>query len=258
MMNIDGLEISILLPAFVAGLVVLLTHIPLGREVIKRGVIFIDLAIAQIAGLGVIIAIQFGGEIHGLKVQFAAVVSALLGAWIIYYFEKKADKYLHLEAVIGVCFILAASASILLLAHNPHGGKHLQELLVGQILWVGWGQIIEAGVLSIAIILIWYNYRDRIGRVGFYVVFAIAITLSVQLIGVYLVFASLIIPALATAKLEIRQAMIVAAIIGVLGYFFGLIASALFDLPSGTVIVWSLAVVALFTSLFMSRQLFKT
>ncbi len=252
MMNIEGLDISILLPAFVAGMVVLLTHIPLGREVIKRGIIFIDLAVAQIAGLGVIIAYQFGGDLHGLKVQFVAVVSALLGVWLIHSFEKKAGE--HLEAMIGICFVLAASASILLLAHNPHGGEFLKELLVGQILWVDWWQIIKAGVVSVAIVLIWFNHKDKIGRTGFYVLFAIAITLSVQLVGVYLVFASLIIPALATAKLETRQAMLVASVIGAVGYLLGLVASALFDLPSGAVIVWSLAVVAFFTPVLVIRN----
>ncbi len=251
-MNVDGLDVSILLPAFVAGVVVLLTHIPLGREVIKRGIIFIDLAIAQIAGLGVIIAFQFGAQMHGVGVQFAAVTSALLGVWFIHFLEKKAGE--HLEAMIGICFVLAASASLLLLAHDPHGGVYLKKLLVGQVLWVGWSQIIKAAVISLVIILIWYNYKEKIGRTGFYVLFAIAITLSVQLVGIYLVFASLIIPALATAKLATRQAMIIAAIIGMLGYLFGLIASALFDLPSGAVIVWSLAITALFTPLLVFKR----
>ncbi len=255
MINTEGLDLSILLPAFIAGVVVLLTHIPLGREVIKRGIIFIDLAIAQIAGLGVIIAFQFGGEMHGFKVQLAAVVSALLGVWLIHFLEKKAGE--HLEAMIGICFVLAASASILLLAHNPQGGEHLRELLVGQILWVDWQQIFNAGIISVAIVLLWINYQEKIGRTGFYVLFAIAITLSVQLVGVYLVFASLIIPALATAKMQTRRAMFIAALIGALGYFLGLIASALFDLPSGGVIVWSLAISAFIVSMITSRLQFN-
>ena len=80
MMNLDnmgdGLDLTILAPAFLAGVIVLLTHIPLGREVLKRGIIFIDLAIAQIAGLGVIVAFQFGWDMHGAEAQFAAVLSA--------------------------------------------------------------------------------------------------------------------------------------------------------------------------------------
>lgn len=250
-MNLEGLDISILLPAFVTGLIVLLTHIPLGREVIQRGIIFIDLAIAQIAGLGVIIAFQFGGEMHGLEAQGAAITSALFGAWLIHRLEKTAGEYL--EAVIGTCFVLAASASILLMAHNPHGSEHLKELLVGQILWVDWSQIITAAIVSIAVVITWFNFKHKIGQIGFYVLFAIAITMSVQLIGVYLVFSSLIIPALATAKLQTKAAMITAAVIGVCGYLLGLIASALTDLPSGAVIVWSLLISALIIPMLLSK-----
>ncbi len=79
-MSIEGLEYSILGPAFIAGLLILATHVPLGQEVLKRGIIFIDLAIAQIAGLGVIAAYRFGWETHGWEVQIAAVGSALIAA----------------------------------------------------------------------------------------------------------------------------------------------------------------------------------
>jgi len=262
-LNMEGMDAGILLPAFVAGLVVLLTHIPLGREVIHRGIIFIDLAIAQIAGLGVIIAFQFGGEMHGLEAQGAAICSALLGAWLIHFLEKRASE--HLEAMIGICFVLAASASVLLLAHNPHGSEHIKELLVGQILWVDWQQIIPAAIVSAIVVLVWFKFKHKIGKIGFYVLFAIAITTSVQLIGVYLVFSSLIIPALAAAKLEKSKpgmaglsatgAMIIAAIIGVSGYSLGLIVSALFDLPSGAVIVWSLLISALIIPVLVSKSI---
>jgi zinc/manganese transport system permease protein len=175
MMNVgdmaDGLDVSILAPAFLAGVIVLLTHIPLGREVVKRGIIFIDLAIAQIAGLGVIIAFQFGWEMHGLEAQIAAVTSALLGAWLLHSIEKKAGE--HLEALIGVSFVLAATASILMLAHNPHGSEHIKELLVGQILWVDWSQILIAAVISLIVVFVWFNYKNKIGNIGFYILFAV-------------------------------------------------------------------------------------
>ena len=158
---VDGLDLSILAPAFLAGVIVLITHIPLGREVIKRGIIFIDLAIAQIAGLGVIVAFQFGWDMHGLEAQFAAVISALLGAWLLHSIEKKAGE--HLEALIGVSFVLAATASMLMLAHNPHGSEHLKELLVGQILWVDWSHIVIAAVVSSIVVFVWFNYKNKIG-----------------------------------------------------------------------------------------------
>jgi len=255
MMNVDnmfdGLDVSILAPAFLAGVIVLLTHIPLGREVLKRGIIFIDLAIAQIAGLGVIVAFQFGWEMHGLKAQVAAVISALLGAWLLHSIEKKAGP--HLEALIGVSFVLAATASILLLANNPHGGEHLKELLVGQILWADWPQIVSAAVVASVVVFTWFKYKKRIGNIGFYILFAVSITSSVQLIGVYLVFTSLIVPALAVAKYPAKPAFILAFIIGVTGYFAGLMVSAFLDLPSGAVIVWCLAISALVMPVLLSN-----
>ncbi|MBE9563940.1 MAG: metal ABC transporter permease [Proteobacteria bacterium] len=249
----DGLDLSILAPAFLAGVIVLTTHIPLGREVVKRGIIFIDLAIAQIAGLGVIIAFQFGWEMHGLEAQVAAVSSALLGAWLLHSIEEKAGK--HLEALISVSFVLAATASVLMLAHNPHGSEHIKELLVGQILWVDWSQIMVAAVISMIVVFVWFNFKNRIGNIGFYILFAVSITSSVQLIGVYLVFTSLVVPALAAAKYQTKPALFLAGIIGVTGYLSGLIVSALFDLPSGAVIVWCLAVSALVVPVLLSKLL---
>jgi len=249
MVQVDSATLSIIIPALVAGCIVLLTHIPLGREVIRRGIIFIDLAVAQIAGLGVIIAYQFGWHIHGVEAQIAAISSALIAAAVMHAIEKHAGE--HLEAYIGVIFILAATASILLLANNPHGSEHLKELLVGQILWVDWSQVAIAAAISVLVIACWYGLRDRIGSIGFYVLFAISITVSVQLVGVYLVFSSLIVPALATVRMGENRALVIAAIIGVSGYLAGLLLSALFDLPSGAVIVWCLVVSAIVISMLI-------
>ncbi len=248
-MNIEGLDPSILAPAFIAGLVVLMTHIPLGYEVLRRGIIFIDIAVAQIAGLGVIIAYTVGWDEHGLEAQVAAVISALLGAWILSWLERKYGK--HQEALIGTSFILAATGGILLLANNPHGGDHLKELLVGQILWVEWEQLFYAAMISICVLLTWVQFRQKIGNLGFYLLFAVAITVSVQLVGVYLVFASLIIPALATIGCSGKSGYGLPVIIGVSGYAAGLVLSALLDLPSGAVIVWTIAISALLIKIAM-------
>lgn len=251
-MSIDGLELSILGPAFIAGLLVLLTHVPLGQEVLKRGIIFIDLAIAQIAGLGVILAYQLGWEAHGWEVQLAALSAALLGALGLSWMEKNWGK--HQEALIGITFILAATASLLLLANNPHGGDSLKDLLVGQILWVTWFQLLPVALVAAFILLIWFNFRQKLGHIGFYCLFALAVTSSVQLVGVYLVFASLIIPAL--GSVDHSRPLLAGFFIGALGYGLGLILSSLFDLPSGAVIVWSIAVTALlFKFLLTNKQL---
>ena len=243
----EGLDVTILAPAFIAGLVVLMTHIPLGYEVLRRGIIFIDIAVAQIAGLGVIIAYTLGHDEHGLAAQLAAVTSALLGAWMLSWLERKYGE--HQEALIGTSFILAATGGILLLANNPHAGDHLRELLVGQILWVEWEQLLYAAIISICVLLAWVQFRQKIGNLGFYLLFAVAITVSVQLVGVYLVFASLIIPALATIGYAGKSGQGLSVIIGVSGYAAGLVLSALLDLPSGAVIVWTIAASALLIKL---------
>lgn len=241
-MNFDAVDLSILGPAFVAGLLVLATHVPLGREVLARGIIFIDLAIAQIAALGVIGADWLGYGEDALVVHVAAAAAALLGALALTWTERRFEAIQ--EALIGVSFILAATLCILLLANNPHGGEKLNELLIGQILWVtphvlGWVALMYA-----ALLVAWFGFRARLGRAGFYVIFAVAVTASVELVGVYLVFASLILPALAVRRLPERLALPAAWGVGVVGYGLGLVGSTLWDLPTGALIVWALAVIA--------------
>lgn len=243
MSHLDGLQPDILLPAFAAGLLVLMTHVPLGREVIQRGIIFIDLAIAQFAGLGIILAAVLGFEAHGWAIQLVALVGAMLGALSLGIAEKWMGQYQ--EAMIGIAFALASTAGILLLADNPHGSEQLQNLLVGQILWVQWGQLIVPCLAGLLIISLWVWNRGIFKGKGFYILFAIAITLSVQLVGVYLVFASLIIPALATVNHTDRRAPVFAFALGAAGYLTGLVSSAVLDLPSGAMIVWCLAICAL-------------
>jgi zinc/manganese transport system permease protein len=240
-MDLSGLEPSILGPAFIAGLLVLATHVPFGREVLARGIIFIDLAVAQIAGLGVIAADSFGLAEHPLGVQAAALGAALAGAGLLTWCERRFPEVQ--EALIGVSFVLAATLSILLLADNPHGGEQLRELLVGQILWVSSGVLWAAAAVSAVVLAVWYGAGSaRLGRTGFYLLFAVVVTWSVQLVGIYLVFASLIVPALATRALTGRRALLVGWGLGAASYAVGLVASAVFDLPTGALIVWALAV----------------
>lgn len=248
-MNWSALDWGILGPALIAGLLVLATHVPLGMQVLDRGIVFIDLAIAQIAGLGVIAADTFGLPEGGVAVQASAVSAALLGAWLLTWTERRAAQ--QQEALIGVMFILAACGGILLLSGNPHGGEHLKDLLVGQILWVNTTQLLWLGGLSALLLAaLWLGGVERLGRFGFYGAFALAVTASVQLVGVYLVFSSLIIPALATRAQRGRRRLGVAYALGALGYALGLALSALFDLPSGAVIVWTLAACAMIGTLF--------
>ena len=239
-MNLHALDWNILGLPLIAGLLVLATHVPLGAQVLDRGIVFIDLAVAQMAGLGVIAADALGFPDRGVAMQAAAVSAALAGAALLAWTERRAGP--QQEALIGVSFVLAACAGILVLAGNPHGGEHLKDLLVGQILWVDGAQL---GWLALVSALVLVGLRAgvtrRLGRFGFYGLFALAVTASVQLVGVYLVFSSLIIPALATRSLGGARRTVAAYGLGAAGFALGLALSALFDLPSGAVIAWALA-----------------
>jgi zinc/manganese transport system permease protein len=235
-------EIGILWPALAAGLLVVATHVPLGIRVLERGIVFIDLAVAQIAALGVIVASWLGFAPEGAAVQAAALGAALAGALALNWTERLWPEVQ--EAVIGVAFILAANAAILLLAANPHGAEHLRELLTGQILWVAPSRLPLAALVSAAILALWFGLGARLRRAGFYVLFAIAVTLSVQLVGIYLVFATLIIPALATRMVR-RRRLAAAYALAAAGYAAGLGLSLVTDLPAGPLLVCVLAVLGL-------------
>jgi zinc/manganese transport system permease protein len=181
-MTVGWFDWPILLPALLAGLLVLATHVPLGTQVLERGIVFIDLAIAQIAGIGVIAADALGLEPQGWAVQVSALAAALLGALILTWTERRWPDIQ--EALIGVSFVLASCAGLLLLAGNPHGGEHLKDLLVGQILWVSSTQLAGMAVLSALVLVLWFGLRERLGRMGFYLLFALAVTASVQLVCV--------------------------------------------------------------------------
>jgi zinc/manganese transport system permease protein len=235
-------SLGILWPALVAGLLVSLSHVPLGQQVLKRGIVFIDLAIAQVAALGVIAAETAGLELHGVATQIAAVAAALLGALLLTWTERKRPEVQ--EALIGVLFVLASTAQILLLANNPHGGEQLKDLLAGQILWVSTEQLVRAAIVTAIFLAVWFRWRSRMGHVGFYVLFAVMVTMSVQLVGVYLVFTTLIVPALATYRHAANRQLALGYALAFVSYLVGLAASVVTDLPSSAVIVWALAALA--------------
>ncbi len=247
-MHFDGLDISILGPAFAAGIIVLATHVPMGLKVLERSIVFIDLAIAQVAGVGIIAADALGLPVHGLSVQLIATGTAMAAALLLAWTEKRWPK--SQEALIGILFVLAASIGILLLSHNPHGGEYLKDLLVGQILWVRPAQLLPVFLLYAVVLAVWFSLGKHLGGITFYLLFAVTVTASVQLVGVYLVFASLIIPALAVLRMK-RKRLPTGYALGVAGYASGLLCSALFDLPTGAVIV---CCVALLSAIFAKAQ----
>lgn len=228
---------SLLGPPMLAGLLVASTHVLLGRRVLERGIIFIDLTIAQVAALGVILAGLHGDE-GGLATQFAAAAAALAAAALLTWTER---RFRHLqEALIGSLYVLSASVAVLLLAHDPHGSEHMQELLAGQILWVSTAQLWPVAILYAVLLALWFALL-RTRPAGFYFLFALAITASVQLVGVYLVFATLILPAIAAAGLGEKRGLLLGYALAGSAYALGLWLSVPFDLPAGPAIVVTLA-----------------
>ncbi len=241
------IDLSLLGPPLLAGAIVLSTHVPLGRQVLARGIIFIDLAIAQLAGLGVILVYFMSEAPPGWVVQLSAFLAALGGSIGLRWAERRWHDVL--EALIGVIFVLAVTAALLILANDPHGGERLKDLLAGQLLWVTYADLWIPIALSSAILALWFKGNAAASPTLFYVLFALSVTTSVQLVGVYLVFASLIIPALATRGHRGLQA---AYGVGLAGYLLGSVGSLLTDLPTGPSVVWSMAIVGVIFGLLSS------
>jgi zinc/manganese transport system permease protein len=148
---------------------------------------------------------------------------------------------------------LAAAAQIILLAYSPNGAEQLKALMVGQILWVTPLQLVIVAAIYAVVVAIWF-FRDLSReRLLFYVVFAVAITASVQIVGVLLVFASLIVPAMAARHAPPGWRMAIAFNVGVVGYLAGLFASAVLNLPTGAAIVVALIPVALVAAILIER-----
>ncbi len=247
--------LDILAPGLVAGLIVTAAHAPLGIEVLKRGIVFIDLATAQVVGLAVILLDLWLGEpswFVGQGVAFGTGVAiALFFRWI----ERTSPD--EQEAVIGSSFIVAASVTLLALANDPHGGEALRHVLSGQLLFASWNDI--AGFLPIygAFAVLWFLAPRLRSGTGFFVLFALVITASMQLVGVYVVFASLILPALA-ARTDVGFNGWRALASGAVAVVVAILISAVTDLPSGPFLVVCFALSAIVTRLLCRRKTVST
>ena len=250
-MNWIALDLSILGPALLAGVLVIATHVPLGQRVLERGIIFLDLAVAQVAGLGIIAAYSFNWQPGGWQAQAVAFSAAILSVLFLDFSERRWPQIQ--EALIGSLFVLASSGGILLLSKNPHGGEQLKDLLVGQILWVNYTQLLPVAVLYAIVLGLWFGRRQPVGHLQFYLSFALAITASVQLVGIYLVFASLILPALAIRRIR-QHALAYGYALGLIAYVLGLVMSVMLDMPAGGVIVYALCVLAVILARFVKHK----
>ncbi len=207
---------------------------------------FIDLATAQVVGLAVILLNVWLEEPSWILRQGAAFGAAAAIALFFRWVERKSPE--EQEAVIGSSFVVAASAALLALADDPHGGEALRHVLSGQLLFATWGDIASFLPIYGLFAALWLSAPRLRAGAGFFVLFALVITASMQLVGVYLVFASLILPALAAraGKGYIHRRAFAS---GALAVAAGVLVSAASDLPAGPLLVVCLAVSAAATRL---------
>ena len=232
----------------------------LGLHVLLRKVIFVDLALAQIAAFGVVVAFYFGyppESVHSFVFALgAATVGAAIFAW-----TRMREERVPQEALIGITFVIASAATILVADRAPEGAEHIKELLAGALLWVSWKRVVGNALVCVLVGAFHYVFRRRFRLISedserafdegikvrwwdflFYLSFGLVITLAVETAGVLMVFAYLVAPAI----IALVQCdgwigrLLTAWAIGLIASAGGLAASYHWDLPSGPAIVCSL------------------
>jgi zinc/manganese transport system permease protein len=249
--------LSFMAAPFAACLVLVGLHAYFGIHVIERRILFVDLAVAQFAALGAVVGFAFGyhpGEIGSTLFSLAfATVAAALFALTRVRIEK-----LPQEAIIGITFVVASAATILVADRAPEGAEHIKETLAGSLLWVTWPTVLKVLVIYVVVGLFHWLLRRRFMLITtdpeaayhrgwrvrwwdflFYFSFGVMITFSVEIGGILMVFAYLVIPACVAILLHagMRLRLVVGWIVGVLGSGLGLVGSYYLDLPTGPAIV---------------------
>ena len=250
-----------------AAMVVAGIHAYLGLHVVERGVIFVDLSLAQIASLGATIAILVpaitGGDPHSPAIYWMSLAFTVVGA-LIFAMVKGHDARIPQEAIIGISYAVASAAVIVAMSQAPGESEHLRDMLVGNILSVQWPEVWTTGALYAVIGAFHYAFRKRFLEISvapevaaargvsvrwwdflFYASFGVVVTRSVTIAGVLLVFCYLIVPSvggmLFSSRIGVRLAIgwAMAAVVSVLGMYF----SVIFDLPTGATIVCTFGLV---------------
>ncbi|HSK76019.1 MAG TPA: iron chelate uptake ABC transporter family permease subunit [Thermoanaerobaculia bacterium] len=254
--------LSFMAAPFAACLILVGVHGYLGLHVLLRQVIFVDLALAQIAALGAVVA-MVQGHPPGTAASFAySLGAAVFGALVFSLTRSRShESKVPQEALIGITYVIASAAAILVADRAPEGAEHIKELLAGTILWVTWPTVIKDLIIYAAVGLFHYVFRKRFILISedperayaqgmnvrlwdflFYLSFGVIITLSVEIAGVLMVFSYLVAPAIIALGSSDRWGMriVIAWAVGFLASALGLIASYQVDFPSGPAIVCSL------------------
>ncbi|MDH5231397.1 MAG: metal ABC transporter permease [Gammaproteobacteria bacterium] len=249
-----------LAPALVFCLLLVISHSYFGLHVLARGIIFIDLALAQIAALGLSIAFLLGYDSHSYVASVSAFTATLIAALLFSRLRFIKDKTSR-EITIGSVYVVATALSILILSRSVQGMEQLKSLLNGDVLWVSWTDVALTGILYAAVLLVHLIYRQRFYQLSFetsadndsrwevlfFVSFAVVITLAVTRAGILLVFAYLILPAFSAslATQNIKQRLFIAWPLSILATLLGLICAYQLDLPVGATLVACLGLLPL-------------
>jgi zinc/manganese transport system permease protein len=259
---------AFLLAPFVASLILTGIHAYLGVHVVERGVIFVDLSLAQIAALGTTIAALYGVEPHSTTAYVVSLVFTFLGAAVFSTIRGRRAR-IPQEAIIGICYAVASAAAILAMSKSVSETEHLKEMLVGNILTVSWFEVGKTAALYGAIGLFHYIFRRKFLMISmdpeaaeaqgisirfwdflFYASFGFVVTSSVAIAGVLLVFCYLIVPSVGAMLYSDRVGTRLA-----IGWTMGTLVSALgvylslkIDLPTGATIVCTFALVLILMS----------
>ena len=249
---------EILLPAFVASLILTGIHAYLGVHVVERGVIFVDLSLAQIAALGTTVAYLAGYDLHAGEAYLFSLGFTFLGAAIFAVSRVHRKTRIPQEAIIGIVYAVSAAVAILLMSKATQETEHLKEMLVGNILSVTWPELFKTAVLYSLVGVFHYIFRDRFLLISmneaeaekrgwnvkfwdflFYVSFGFVVTSSVAIAGVLLVFCFLIVPSVAAMLFAERLGprLAIGWTMGTLVSAAGVSFSFLLDLPTGATIV---------------------
>lgn len=268
----DSSVLSIMVPAFVQCLVLVGIHAYLGLHVIKRKVIFVDLALAQIAALGATVGFLFGMDPTSNAAFIFSLLFTFAGAAIFSLSRLRNDRVPQ-EAVIGLVYALAAAVTILVIDKSPHGAEHIKDLLTGTILWVKWHEVLISALAYSLVGLFHFILRQRFIRISedpekafesgmwvrmwdflFYVSFGFVITISVHTAGVLLVFVFLVAPAITAVLLADRWSyqLLIGWVMGAFVTGIALYLSYVFDLPSGPTVVALYGVVLLLVFMAVS------
>ena len=253
----DWTILQFLAAPIAASLIIAGIHAYLGLHVVERGVIFVDLSLAQIASLGAAIAVWLGYDAGAPAIYWLSLAFTLLGAFV-FAMIKGHDAHIPQEAIIGISYAVASAAVILAMSKATGEAEHLKDMLVGNILSVQWPEVWLTGAIYLAIGIFHWVFRKRFLEISmdahaaaakgisvrfwdflFYASFGLVVTRSVAIAGVLLVFCYLIVPSVAGMLFSSRigPRLAIGWVMGTVVSMLGMYVSVQFDLPTGAAIV---------------------